>query len=296
MTYREMGSVALYFGVPEAPCLTTIPLRSAAFSVTRIRRNLEEGRGRDVFVPACDAYFLMIYLEDADHSDIRPDGSRAPIRHYKQGSICLIDLQKGASITLHSCLQSLAFVLPKELFAEIAALSPLTARYRLMCKRGVPDSVLRNLGSTVLALFDDNWNRSSPALLRHVALAICAHLLHQYGEDFSPDESKLSVVQAQLTKDLMRANPAKDPPLDAIAAATGILVAHFPDEFAEATGLMPDEWVARMRHAKELLRERRLSSTAVALLCGFSDLGEFTAAFLAETGMTPDVWRDTRRH
>lgn len=180
--HKDLTCVGLYFGTPEAPSLTTVPIRAAGFSVTSICKEFEPGGANDVPLPAADAYFLMLYLEDAAHADIRPDGSATPVRHYERGSICLVDLADGARIRLASRLRALAFVLPKALFDEAAALSPGMASRRLVCRRGEPDSVLGNLGTALLALLGSRAEPSPPALLRHVAVAICAHLLHQYGE------------------------------------------------------------------------------------------------------------------
>lgn len=180
--YKDLNCVGLYFGTPEAPCLTTVPIREAGFSVTSICKEFEPGGENDVPLPAADAYFLMLYLEDAEHADIRADGSARPVRHYERGSICLVDLEDGAPIRLASRLRALTFVLPKALFDEAAALSPGMVSRRLVCRRGEPDCVLDNLGTALLALLGSRAEPSPPALLRHVAVAICAHLLHRYGE------------------------------------------------------------------------------------------------------------------
>lgn len=179
---KELSCVGLCFGTPEAPCLTTVPIRSATFSVTSICKDLNAGEARDIRLPACSAYFLMLYLDDVEHADIRQDGTCAPVRRYERGSICLVDLDEGAAIRQHSRLDVLAFVLPKTLFDEAASLSSGMKIRRLACRRGKPDSVLNNLGTALLALLGGGRQATPPALLRHMAVAVCAHLLHHYGE------------------------------------------------------------------------------------------------------------------
>lgn len=291
---KELSSVGLYFGTPEAPCLTTVPIKSAGFSVTSLHKDLDEGQANNVRLPKCEAYFLMLYLEDARHADVRADGSSTPVRDYSRGSICLVDLEDGVSICLHGPLRSLAFVLPKALFDEAASLSPgMTAR-RLACRRGKPDSVLCNLGTALLALLGNGAEPSPPALLRHVAVAICAHLLHQYGETGAGDA--LSRRQEAAAKDFMRDNLDNEPSLASIAAAAGLAPEHLLVQFQRATGLTPHQWLAgtRVDQAKGLLSAHTLTLEDVAGRCGFADLDQFVALFAAETGLTPAAWSRKR--
>ncbi|QFY63455.1 helix-turn-helix transcriptional regulator (plasmid) [Rhizobium grahamii] len=292
---EDFDCVGLYFGTPEAPCLTTIPIRSASFSVTKIRRELGGRETADVELPASNAYFLMLYLDDAWHSDIRPDGSRAPVRLYEKGSICLVDLRNPTAITLHSNLHALAFVLPRSLFDEVADISTSTKLHRLRCRRGEPDSVLGNLAVALLPLFE-NANMSPPALLQHLAAAVCAHLLHDYSDETLRNgvaDSSLSVGQEKAAKEFMLDNLGKELSVPAIAAAVGLSVNHFSQEFRRATGFTPHQWLTRMRvdRAKELLQQRAMPLKAISDDCGFSDQSHFTKVFSRQTGVTPATWR-----
>lgn len=174
---QKLKFVGACFGVPEAPCLTVVPIKSAEFSVTKVTRTVAERQVAAVRLPACEAYFLMLYLEDALHCDVLSDGSRTPVRAYSRGSACLVDLRHGAEIELHSSLHSLAIALPRAIFDEVAEMEPRGLPQRLRCRRGEPDPVLSNLGMALLA-FLQNGAVSPPAVLRHMATAVCAHLLH----------------------------------------------------------------------------------------------------------------------
>ncbi|WP_292443559.1 hypothetical protein [Mesorhizobium sp.] len=134
-------------------------------------------------LPAADAHFLMLYLESAAHADILSDGSHTKVRDYPAGSVCLVDLSAGAAIRLYSRLHSLSFVLPRRLLAEVSQHSS-NGPTDLRCLRGAFDPVLSSLSAALLPLF---WKRGgSDALLRHLALAICAHLLHEHGDGPGP--------------------------------------------------------------------------------------------------------------
>ncbi|WP_429131682.1 helix-turn-helix domain-containing protein [Ensifer sp. 4252] len=223
--------------------------------MTSIFRELGEREANDVRLPACESYFLMLYLEDAEHADIRSDGSCTPVRRFGRGTVCLVDLADGAAIRLNSRLRSLAFVLPKTLLGETAELSPDTEQRRLVCRRGEPDSVIHNLGTALLAFFSGNGKAPSPAPLRPVAVAICAHLLHRYGEPIETSGGEA---------------PGGDPREDFGAA------------------LLP--MATRIDRAKAYLANHALSLEDIAYVCGFGDLEHFERAFAGETGVTPSAW------
>ena len=254
-----MACVGVCFGTPEAPCLTTVPIRAATFSVTSICRELRTDGENDIRLPASECYFLMLYLEDAEHADIRVDGSCTERRHFARGTICLVDLADGATIRLHSRLRSLAFVLPRTLFSETAELSPEAGSRRLICRRGEPDPVLRNLGTALIAFFAGTG--TAPAPLRPVAVAICAHLLHRYGEPMEGGDRK---AQATL--------------------------------MGEASGTTLRPIAAQIESAKSHLANHALSLEDIARVCGFGSLGHFEKVFVEITGVMPSAWRRRGLH
>ncbi|WP_143348569.1 helix-turn-helix domain-containing protein [Ensifer adhaerens] len=201
----------------------------------------------------------MLYLEDAEHADIRADGSCTERRHFARGTICLVDLADGATIRLHRRLRSLAFVLPRTLFSETAELSPETGPRRLICRRGEADPVLCNLGTALLAFFSGTG--TAPAPLRPVAVAICAHLLHRYGEPFG----------------------GRDRP-----AQGGLM-----REGSKAT-LQPI--AAQIESAKSHLANHALSLEDIARVCGFDSLAHLEKVFVGETGVMPSAWRRRGLH
>jgi len=59
------------------------------------------------------------------------------------------------------------------------------------------------------------------------------------------------------------------------------------------TGLSPHRWLMKRRaeRARELLFNRGLSLTEIALTCGFADQSHFTRVFTAVFGTSPEAWR-----
>lgn len=297
---QEKGCVGPYFGLPDAPCLTTTPVRAAQFCVTRLRRELSGDEAVVVNLPPSDGYLLMLYLEDTCHVDVRPDGTLADPRIYRQGSICLVDLCDGTAILLRESLHALAFVLPRALFDELAEMSNTTRLQHLRCRRGEADPVIESLGVALLPLFESGHS-SPPALLQHLASAICAHVLHDYSDEAmrnGTSESALAVWQEKAAKEFMLDHLGEDLSIALIASSIGYSANHFGQEFKRATGLTPHQWLTRMRveKAKKLLAQKAMDLGTVADLCGFTDQSHFTKVFQRATGMTPAVWRQMPIH
>src|SRR5438552_18460374 len=68
---------------------------------------------------------------------------------------------------------------------------------------------------------------------------------------------------------------------------------HFARAFRNSSGVSPHRWLLKHRvdHARELLSDRALSLTDIALSCGFADQSHFTRVFTAMVGVSPGVWR-----
>jgi AraC family transcriptional regulator len=86
---------------------------------------------------------------------------------------------------------------------------------------------------------------------------------------------------------------ADDIPLATLAELARLSRFHFSRSFKHSFGMPPHRYHAhrRIERAKQLLADRKLSVTAIALDTGFSDTSTFTAAFHRLTGQTPSCYR-----
>ena len=78
-----------------------------------------------------------------------------------------------------------------------------------------------------------------------------------------------------------------------LAREAGISTSHFIRSFRQSTGKTPHQFLLRRRveRAKNVMRDRRISLTEVALASGFSSLRRFNDVFKARCGLVPSAVR-----
>jgi AraC family transcriptional regulator len=82
--------------------------------------------------------------------------------------------------------------------------------------------------------------------------------------------------------------------LDELAQCAGVGRTRFVETFAQHFGCSPHRFILRRRieRARQLLREGRRSMTSIAYELGFSSPSHFSAAFKAQTRMSPLAYAD----
>ena len=78
-----------------------------------------------------------------------------------------------------------------------------------------------------------------------------------------------------------------------VALACGITECHFVREFKKSTGVTPHQWAMaqRVKVAKALLRDTRLSLERIALGSDFFDQSHLSRWFKRVVGMSPRAWQ-----
>jgi AraC family transcriptional regulator len=78
-----------------------------------------------------------------------------------------------------------------------------------------------------------------------------------------------------------------------VAKECAVSRSHFSRAFRNTTGFPPHVWLRREKisKAESLLKQRNISISEVAYVCGFSDQSYFTRVFRASHGVTPKQWQ-----
>ena len=168
-----------YFEVPRAPALVMLPARATPFVATRLTC-LPGQLGMKQEIPAEDAFVVTLHLAGVGHHELWVRGRPSVVRAYAPGAISIVDLRDEVASYLGTPLDALQFYVPHALVRAVAHAAGLARVSGLACAPGLVDPVVCNLGAAVLALFERRDTARS-AVRQHLALAICAHLVHRFG-------------------------------------------------------------------------------------------------------------------
>jgi len=99
--------------------------------------------------------------------------------------------------------------------------------------------------------------------------------------------------QQKCVADYVEEHIGDDIPLATLSELARLSPYHFCRSFKRSFGMPPHKYHAacRIERAKQLLSNRELSVTAIALKVGFGETSSFTAAFHRLTGLTPSRYR-----
>ena len=118
---------------------------------------------------------------------------------------------------------------------------------------------------------------------------LCALFCTIRKRSYSPHDQRIVLIRDYIDGHFMESEC-----LDHAADVCQITRRRFNDIFARHFNITPNRYIVtrKVEYAKKLLLSKELSVTAVAELCGFSDVYYFSKVFRKETGMTPTAWRD----
>ena len=133
--------------------------------------------------------------------------------------------------------------------------------------------------------------------LESLAQVLVIHLLRHYCT-FEPVFRKynngLAPYKLRQTIDYIHAGLDRDLSLEVMAKQVGMSRSYFAVRFKQAMGIAPHQYVTQQRidKAKQLLKERSLTITEIALECGFASQSHLNKVFRKYVRTTPKVYRE----
>lgn len=227
------------------------------------------------------------------YDDASATGKRCDIA---EGDVLLVDLRRPSHVSYSGQGELLR--------ADI----PFTALRAFALQHGwrdLPDLTTGNCGHADVTLsalmvslgpyFDDSRQRST-LVVDQVAMALLGHLLFAYArreQPISVPKGRLAGWQERRARDLIDEHLAGDVSVEWLAKQCGLSESYFARAFRETVGMPPYQWMIerRVQRAKDLMHDRALTLTDVALSCGFADQSHFSRAFSRVAGVPPGVWR-----
>jgi len=284
------------FRSPHAPTLVTRALHKSSMTATELRCD-QPNFGKTAPIPREDAYLIALQFRACPNHDLYFDGRMVRPKNYVEGVTSIYDLRRDPVADIRDPYHCLMFHLPRKALDTIAYEAGVPAVGDLRHEVGVSidDPVVRQLLSSLLPAAAKP-EEAHPLFLDHVGLALAAHIACTYG-GMNPNaglpRGGLAPWQEKRVKELMSATLRQEVPLSRLAKECDLSVRHFARAFRQSTCVSPHRRLLKYRIdcARELLNNRALSLSDIALACGFADQSHFTRVFSAVVGVSPGAWR-----
>ena len=157
-------------------------------------------------------------------------------------------------------------------------------------------------------LFQETQNNSfgGKLYLESLSQILVIHLLRNYSvfePVFREYNNGLAPYKLRQTIDYIQAYLDRDLSLEVMAKQVGVSRSYFADQFKQAMGIAPHQYVIQQRieKAKQLLRHKRseampsglsLNIAEIALECGFASQSHLNKVFRNYVGITPKAYRE----
>jgi AraC family transcriptional regulator len=125
------------------------------------------------------------------------------------------------------------------------------------------------------------------------ALTLLSELIAAAEQPYAAPTGGLAPWQLRWVREHMEAHLGQDVSLATLASLVGLSANHFCTAFKTSTGEPPHRAFIRMRieRAKQMLTDRRVPITNIALGLGFGSSAHFSTVFRKHTGSSPSSWR-----
>ena len=278
-----------------APVLTTRSLHSTELAVTECRNDAPEC-GLSGSLPGEDAYLVSLKLRDYSQCECWEEGRPVITADVRSGATYLYDLRRDPRYVIDKPFHSVFFYLPRTALNAIGQQAGTRRVGDLAYQPGIgsDDDIVRHISASLLAGLH-RPREVNQLFVDHLLLAIGSHVIQAYGglDVSSPVRGGLAAWQARRACELIAADLEGKLSLERLAAELGLSTSHFSRAFRISTGLPPHRWLMQQRvsKAKQLLSDRKLPLSEVAIAAGFANQSHLTRVFSSIAGISPGAWR-----
>lgn len=164
-------------------------------------------------------------------------------------------------------------------------------RFELVPHLATQDLLIQQIGLALEAELRSNGS-SERLYVETMANALAVHLLRHcstQGRRNIDCRAGLPAHKLKLVMDYINDYLNRELSLDELAAIAQLSPYHFSRVFKQSTGLSPHKYLIQQRveRAKQLLRQRKMNLSEIALACGFTHQSHLNRHFKRLTGVTP---------
>ena len=252
--------------------------------------------------PACEykehslqQHGIVVHLKP-EFNSLRSLGERVEVENVSVGDMAIIpaNVNHWQRIETKVC-EAMILTIDPQLLARFARETIKPERVELLPTFAQSDPLIYGIILNIKANLDSgSYDRLYAESLYH---ALFHHLLKNYcTRHFKPIVYKEGLVPYKLKQvaELINDNLAEEITIEQMAATVDLSLSYFSRQFKLATGLTPHQYVMQQRfeRAKQLLKDRKLSLSAVANECGFTHQSHMGKLFRQQLGVTPKQYRD----
>jgi AraC-like DNA-binding protein len=288
-------------GVPDAPVLTARAARGTGLAFLELNC---ERRNIGITHPVReDAFLVALQLKTCPDFDLYADGKSIPPKDFDAGAVAIFDLRMNLATDLRDPFHAINLYLPHKALVAMGDDGDIPRHLRELRHTpgaAVRDPVTRDLLLAMRPALAARPEETPELFVDHIALALSIHVAHRYGDVAALPQQwggGLAPWQERRAKELLDVHTGGGVTLDILARSCGLSVRHFTRAFRQSTGMAPYQWLQyrRMEKAKQLLEASSAPLSTIALDCGFADQSHFTRTFARLVGVTPRIWRRTKR-
>ena len=293
------ATLASYFRVEAGTYLAIDWPERTTFAITRVRSEIGLSDFTEA-VPKGEAILMSVAIRPVAAKDFqhRFNGKAVKTPSVPAFATSVLDARANPRCWVGSGFDYLHFHIPRAGLADIARdhrIAPVdTFRFVL----GERDLTMAQFAKTLLPHVNPSTSISDLAL-DQMSLLLGAHLLGRYSGIKglpTPKSGGLAPWQMRRALEVLRAHLDGNIRVPQVAQECGLSESHFARAFKASFGVSTIKWVIgqRVSLAKQLLLERQLSLSEVAIQAGFADQSALTRTFLKSVGVSPGRWRRER--